>query len=83
MLKLEQEVQRLELAQAGQATLGEAKRGGFPVSQFSEAESAARLSGGMGSASEGVEDPEPGQAASDGHQWARPAPEPLFTLTGT
>jgi hypothetical protein len=37
----------------------------------------------MGSAPKGVEDLEPGQAARDGHEWIRPASEPLFTRTST
>jgi hypothetical protein len=37
----------------------------------------------MGPESEGVEDPKPGQAASDGHEWNRPPPNRLFAHSRT
>lgn len=79
VLELEQEVQRLEEVQADRGNLGQSETKGCPVSRFSASESPRRISGGMGSAPKGVEDLEPGQAARDGHEWIRPASEPLFT----
>jgi hypothetical protein len=63
--------------------LGQSETKGCPVSRLSASESPRRISGGMGSAPKGVEDLEPGQANHNGHEWIRPASEPLFTRTRT